>query len=317
MRDHFFVSVDGVRWVLNYSESKGSARLVLIVLATLVDQEAHSWPTIETLCSGANLARATVFQAIGELEDLKEVVVDRGGGRDKKNIYFLPKLKVWLDKRETDRNGSTYEENSSIEQETVQNSSIYENKETKDLRVVNSSASFRNRSETVQSKISTQTKESTYLGSSSQESKRVSSTDSQSGSSLLSSLEEATREYEKFFCVRFKSITGRALGREKWKIVKYFALRQEGTYEVLVDTIPEAMKDRGGKEKLNDFFCKDFLEWQCEEIIGARRLEQEEKENPHSIESFKHPPVVQAYLDEQRQERAEQKATEALEKVEP
>jgi hypothetical protein len=80
-----------VRWVLEHSEARGSARLVLLVLAEHANGDSPAWPSVATIAQEANITERGVQLALHELERLGEVKVDPGGGRKRCNGYHLPK----------------------------------------------------------------------------------------------------------------------------------------------------------------------------------------------------------------------------------
>jgi Helix-turn-helix domain len=94
------MSYQAVDWVLNFSRSSGSTRLVAVAIASHADAGGgRSWPSIAAIVMEARVARASVYRALGELERLGELVITgvdgkgrertRGGGRGVRNHYRL------------------------------------------------------------------------------------------------------------------------------------------------------------------------------------------------------------------------------------
>jgi hypothetical protein len=74
--------------VRSSSQSKGSARLLLFVIASHVNPDTGwAWPSLETLAHEIALTRRRVIQLIHVLETLGELTVRRGQGRGHVNFY--------------------------------------------------------------------------------------------------------------------------------------------------------------------------------------------------------------------------------------
>src|SRR5687767_908115 len=74
--------------VRSSSQSKGSARLLLFVIASHVNPDSGlAWPSLETLAREIALTRRRVIQLIHVLEALGELTVRRGHGRGHVNFY--------------------------------------------------------------------------------------------------------------------------------------------------------------------------------------------------------------------------------------
>jgi hypothetical protein len=87
------VSIQAVSWVLDSSESKHSARLVLISIANHCDKiGGESFPGIRGIAEEAGLDPSTVQESIKELVDLGELSVESGASRYRTNVYKLPKM---------------------------------------------------------------------------------------------------------------------------------------------------------------------------------------------------------------------------------
>jgi Helix-turn-helix domain len=88
-----FISVKAVEWVLNFSQSTGNSRNVLIAIAVSCDHDGVCWPGLNELERRANISRPAVLRAIKELETLGELAVERGGrGPKDTNTYTLPRF---------------------------------------------------------------------------------------------------------------------------------------------------------------------------------------------------------------------------------
>lgn len=84
------MSIQAMAWVLEFSESVGTDRLVLLAIANHADIDAASaWPSVTRIAAEARVDRATVFRALRRLEELGELEVTRGGGRGVTNLYRI------------------------------------------------------------------------------------------------------------------------------------------------------------------------------------------------------------------------------------
>jgi hypothetical protein len=82
------MSSSTVAQVRSSSQSKGSARLLLFVIASHVNPDTGwAWPSLETLAHEIALTRRRVIQLIHLLETLGELTVRRGQGRGHVNFY--------------------------------------------------------------------------------------------------------------------------------------------------------------------------------------------------------------------------------------
>jgi hypothetical protein len=76
------VSVEVMSWAFDHSNSTGTARLVLLVIANHASADGtNSWPSISTLAKKANVTDAAAKRAIRKLVDLGELEVElqKGG----------------------------------------------------------------------------------------------------------------------------------------------------------------------------------------------------------------------------------------------
>lgn len=79
-----------VQSVMQKSRSKGSARLVLMVIATHAnDKTLQCFPGRDLLCQESAMEERNLIYAIKKLEDLKELKVIRGEGRGNQSHYEL------------------------------------------------------------------------------------------------------------------------------------------------------------------------------------------------------------------------------------
>ncbi len=91
------MSVQAISWVLENSESRLGARLVLISIANHASHDGDSaWPSIATIAAETGLSERQVQYAIPELEALGELRVERGGGRGNTHKFFLTKCQEWV-----------------------------------------------------------------------------------------------------------------------------------------------------------------------------------------------------------------------------
>jgi len=79
-----------VESVMKHSGSKGSARLLLMVLATHADEDTlECFPGRDLLCQEAAMSERNVIRALKELESLGELTMSRGNGRGNQSHYKL------------------------------------------------------------------------------------------------------------------------------------------------------------------------------------------------------------------------------------
>lgn len=77
-----------VEAVLERSRSRGSARMVLVVIAECANHDgSEAWPAVETIAHRAGISRASVFRQIKALTELGELEVESKGGRSGCNRY--------------------------------------------------------------------------------------------------------------------------------------------------------------------------------------------------------------------------------------
>jgi hypothetical protein len=86
----FLMGYKTVERVMKSSRAKGSARLVLMVLATHADDDSlQCFPSRELLCQEAAMEERNLIYSLKQLETIQELVVIRGGGRGKLSTYQL------------------------------------------------------------------------------------------------------------------------------------------------------------------------------------------------------------------------------------
>jgi hypothetical protein len=87
------VSVQAIAWVLEESESKLAARLVLLSIANHAKADgSNAWPSLDQLALEAGVTRRHAIRCNRELEDLGELGVRRNKGPSGTNRYDLTKM---------------------------------------------------------------------------------------------------------------------------------------------------------------------------------------------------------------------------------
>ena len=71
------MSFSMIKAVLDRSQARKTARLVLIELANLADKAAICFPTVEYLCARTGFHRTTIMRVLGELESDGPLVIER------------------------------------------------------------------------------------------------------------------------------------------------------------------------------------------------------------------------------------------------
>jgi Helix-turn-helix domain len=85
-----YVAIEATKWVWNESSSRGYSRLVLLAIAAHCNSDGWAWPSLKTLEEAANTTRPTILQALEQLEQSSEIVIERGGeGPGSVNRYYL------------------------------------------------------------------------------------------------------------------------------------------------------------------------------------------------------------------------------------
>ena len=75
--------------VWNRSKSEGTARLVLLSIADRADDKGRAFCGAKDLCQRANAGRRTIFTALRELKELKELNIMEGKGPRGCNRYEI------------------------------------------------------------------------------------------------------------------------------------------------------------------------------------------------------------------------------------
>jgi hypothetical protein len=87
------MSLRATRAVWKHSEQKGGARLVLLALADVADDDGTAWPSVATLADMTKLTERAVHLALTELVKSGELaVVEQGGGRRRTSRYAVALL---------------------------------------------------------------------------------------------------------------------------------------------------------------------------------------------------------------------------------
>lgn len=83
--------ISAIQWVFEKSKSKGLSRLVLLALANYSNNKGVAWPSLKTLQVDTNASRRGVINAVQNLVDIGEILVDENEGRNGTNKYLLVK----------------------------------------------------------------------------------------------------------------------------------------------------------------------------------------------------------------------------------
>jgi hypothetical protein len=84
------VSMSAMTWVWTHSRSKNGARLVLLAIADVAnDNGRNAWPSVKTLRTKANLSERAVQKAIKDLIELGELKVEFNQGPYGSNWYTI------------------------------------------------------------------------------------------------------------------------------------------------------------------------------------------------------------------------------------
>ena len=93
------MSWQAVTWVLEFSESTGYSRLVMIAIASHANREGkNAFPSLDTIALEARISRREVIYCVQSMEELGELRVTRGIGRGNPNSYEFPHVEQWLQK---------------------------------------------------------------------------------------------------------------------------------------------------------------------------------------------------------------------------
>lgn len=83
------MSIQAIDAVLRRSQSKGTARCVMVALANFAGQDGTCWVSIETAAEFANCSETSVHRALGELQAAGEIAVVANAGPNGVNVYRL------------------------------------------------------------------------------------------------------------------------------------------------------------------------------------------------------------------------------------
>ena len=83
------MSYDAIQRVWDFSNATGSARLVLLAIATHEGKTGVSWPSLDRLAERTKISRRQVIRVISDLEDSGELAILHGRGRASPNIYSI------------------------------------------------------------------------------------------------------------------------------------------------------------------------------------------------------------------------------------
>ena len=81
------MSIVVVNEVLDSSRSKGSARVLMIVLAEQAGEDGLCWPGLTRLARRVNTTERNIQLITRDLENMGELIVDYGSGRGNTNLY--------------------------------------------------------------------------------------------------------------------------------------------------------------------------------------------------------------------------------------
>jgi hypothetical protein len=93
------MSVHIMSEVWSYSRAAGNLRLILLAIADCADHETRTaYPSVSALMRKTLLSERTVQASIRKLVEIGELAVETGGGRRKRNLYTVQKLRGMPDK---------------------------------------------------------------------------------------------------------------------------------------------------------------------------------------------------------------------------
>lgn len=81
------MSIDAMKWVWKYSETKGSERLVLLALADHADEKWQCWPSLTSIANKCRLHRRYVINILNKLEEGGHIT--RSQGIKKSTLYTI------------------------------------------------------------------------------------------------------------------------------------------------------------------------------------------------------------------------------------
>ncbi len=83
------MSFDAIQRIWNFSIAAGSARLVLLSIATHEGKSGVSWPSLDRLAEKTKISRRQVIRVISDLETSGELAIIHGRGRHNSNFYTV------------------------------------------------------------------------------------------------------------------------------------------------------------------------------------------------------------------------------------
>lgn len=84
-------------WVFEFSESRGTDRLVLLAIAHRVsNDDGEAFPSVKRISTEANISERAVHYSIQALARSGEIAVKLNASRYKTNVYCLPKFNAWV-----------------------------------------------------------------------------------------------------------------------------------------------------------------------------------------------------------------------------
>lgn len=91
------MSVQAISYVLDFSQSEGGARHVLLSIANHVKADGTgAWPSVPTIAKESRLDQRTVFRALDELKKTGEIEIQSGCGPHGNNLYSMPKFMAMI-----------------------------------------------------------------------------------------------------------------------------------------------------------------------------------------------------------------------------
>jgi hypothetical protein len=103
------VSIEIQTEVWRYSKSKGSQRLLLIAIADNCNTESRTaWPTTAYLANKTLLTQRSIHRLVAELEELGELEIYRNRGRNRSNLYRIPRFDATQDDIAVEENVTSF-----------------------------------------------------------------------------------------------------------------------------------------------------------------------------------------------------------------
>ena len=87
------MSVQALSWVLEHSQARLAARLVLIAIANHADAHGcNSWPSVMKIAQEAHVTDRAVQLALGELQRIGELTIERNMGPHGTHRFWLHRM---------------------------------------------------------------------------------------------------------------------------------------------------------------------------------------------------------------------------------